>query len=145
MKLRSKPIVNIFFFQALCKAAPLFDGTNKGLNKTCATTVVDVIADNGDIFGSNEPRGSVMYYINPWSSIQPSCSVASCNHQMCYHYYYASANSMVLNDRKRFRGQCCGQTPECRASDQTSKLSPFSGKRTGCYCMNATACFNYVT
>lgn len=131
------------FISALCKAAVSFDGWNRGLNKTCASTVVDVISDNGNGFGSNE-RGSVMYFMNPESTIQPGCWAPNCNHQMCIQFFYATFHPNVSRNANKFRGERCKQTrPGCKTDHASSKLSSFSGQENGCFCVKTDECYTY--
>lgn len=128
----------------MCKAAVNFDGTEKGLSKKCASTVIDVITDNSNGFGSNEYRGTVMYMMNPDTFVQPGCWAPYCNHQMCIQFFYASCRPDVLRSAKKFRGTACGKTtPECKTNNGTSKLSSFSGQEVGCFCMNTSDCYSY--
>lgn len=129
------------FLSALCKAAVNFDGKIRGLNKTCASTVIDVIADNGNGYGSNELRGSVMYFLNPNSTIQPGCWTSNCNHQMCIQLFYASNIPKILYNPELLRGTSCMKThSSCATNIDNSKLNAMSGNETGCFCINTPEC-----
>lgn len=127
------------------KASPGFDLTNKGLNKTCATKVVDIISDNHDGFGSNEKRGTLMIFANKDKIIQVGCTEPSCNHQLGYILLYASARPSVLANSTALRGPSCLQTEsECKANADTTKLNPHSGDDVGCYCIETGPCNTFT-
>lgn len=126
---------------ALCKAAVHFDGTNRGLNKTCASSVIDVISDNGNGWGSNELRGSIVYMLNPGTTIQPGCWSPNCNHQICIQIFYAACHPDNSFEMNKFRGDSCDQlNSNCAANVNSSKLGTLSSDETGCFCVNTSDC-----
>lgn len=129
----------------MSKSSPGFDGTSNGLNKTCATKVVDVITESYIGFSSNDPRGTLNIIANKGAIIQPGLFEPSGNNQLGYTLLFASAQETVLANPAALRGQKCLQTKAiCKANADSTKFSPSSGDDFGCYCIDSKPCNTFT-